>query len=96
MSIWTVDTWRVAPGREAHFLDHCAGLSPDRLILYRDVEEEGLFWSPAKWDSLEALREWRASDPYSSGIRLLRDDIIEHQAHVMTDVPGFVPQSSDP
>lgn len=91
MPIWTVDTWRVAPDKESHFLDHCRAMSPDQLILYRDVEDEGLFWSPAKWQSLEALREWRSSDAYTSAMRLLSDDLIDHSRHVMTDVPGYAP-----
>jgi hypothetical protein len=95
MSIWTVDTWRVAAGRQVHFLDHCGGLSPGPLILYRDLEDEGLFWSPAKWESLEALRQWRGSEQYRSTIRLLGEDVLDHRSHVMADVPGFPPQASD-
>jgi heme-degrading monooxygenase HmoA len=94
MALWTVDTWRVAPGNEGHFLEHCVALSPDRLILYRDLDEEGLFWSPAKWESLEALRTWRSSEQYASAIRLLSDDVIDHESHLMTDVPGLPPQES--
>jgi hypothetical protein len=95
MAIWTVDTWRVAPARESHFLRHCRGLTPESLILYRDVEDEGLFWSPAKWASLKALREWRSCEAYISVLRVLNDDVIDHQSHIMTDVPGFLPQASD-
>lgn len=94
MAVWTVDTWRVAPGKEGHFLDHCGALTPDRLILYRDLDEEGLFWSPAKWESLEALRKWRNSEQYTSAIRQVKDDVIDDESHLMTDVPGFPPQES--
>jgi hypothetical protein len=94
VSIWTVDTWRVAPGREAHFLEHCGKLSPDDLILYRDVNEEGIFWSPAKWASLEALMKWRDSGEYASAVRLVAEDVIDHEIHVMTEVAGFGPRES--
>ncbi len=93
-SVWTVDTWRVRPGREQHFLDHCGALNPDRLILYRDLEAPGLFWSPAKWESREALIRWRASAEYLASVRSLEDDVLDHQTHVMMDVPGFPPHDS--
>jgi hypothetical protein len=96
MAIWTVETWRVAPEREAHFLGRCSGLSPGGLILYRDLEEEGLFWSPAKWEDMEALGRWHATRHYRSVLRELEDDVVEHQIHVMTDVPGFLPQADGP
>lgn len=95
MEVWTVDTWRVAPERQGHFLDHCRALSPGPVTLFRDVEEEWLFWSPAKWESLEALRTWRESEGYRAAVRRLEIDVIEHHTHVMTDVPGFAARSGD-
>lgn len=92
--VWTVDTWRVRPGREPHFLDHCQALSQDPLMLYRDVEEPGLFWSPAKWKSREALGLWRGSAQYLAAVRSLEDDVLDHQTHVMMDVPGVLPHTS--
>jgi hypothetical protein len=94
MAVWTVDTWRVKPGREGHFLSHCRDMNPDPLILYRDLEEMGLFWSPAKWESLETLRKWRSSNAYGSVVQSLADDVMDHQSHVMIDVPGFLPQTA--
>jgi heme-degrading monooxygenase HmoA len=90
--VWTVDTWRVRPGREPHFLERCGALSPEALILYRDVEEPGLFWSPAKWESQEALGRWRASAQYTDTVRSLEDDVLDHQTHVMVEAPGFPPR----
>jgi heme-degrading monooxygenase HmoA len=92
--VWTVDTWRVRPGREPHFLELCRALHPDALILYRDVEEPGLFWSPAKWESHEALKRWRAGARYADTVRSLEDDVLDHQTHVMVDVPGFLPTTA--
>jgi antibiotic biosynthesis monooxygenase len=92
--VWTVDTWRVRPGREQHFLDRCQALSPDPLILYRDAEEPALFWSPAKWESREALKRWRDSAQYLAAVRSLEDDVEDHQTHVMMNVPGFLPRAS--
>ena len=95
MAIWTVDTWRVVPGRESSFLKGCARLSPDRLVLYRDVEDESLFWSPAKWDDIETLQDWRDGDQYGAALAALEGDIMEHHTHLMTEVPGFPPRSAD-
>jgi hypothetical protein len=92
--VWTVETWRVRPGSEPHFLDHCRALNPDPLILYRDVEEPGLFWSPTKWESREALVRWRASAEYLAAVGSLEGDVLDHQTHVMMDVPGFPPHAS--
>jgi quinol monooxygenase YgiN len=92
--VWTVDTWRVKPGREAHFLDHCRALTPEPLTLYRDAEEPGLFWSPAKWESRQTLDRWRAGPEYLAAVRSLEVDVLDHQTHVMTDVPGFPPLAS--
>src|SRR6266511_46562 len=92
--VWTVDTWRVRPGRESHFLDHCQALTPDPLILYRDVEEPGLLWSPAEWESREGPRPWRTSAQYSSAARSLEDGVLDHQTHFMMGVPGFLPSAS--
>jgi hypothetical protein len=92
--VCTVDTWRIRPGTEAHFLGHCGALNPSLLALYRDLEEPGLFWSPAKWKSLEELNEWRTSAPFRAAVRALEEDLLDHQTHVMTEVPGFPPQAS--
>jgi hypothetical protein len=94
MPVWTVDTWRVKAEMEDHFLAHCQALRPDPLILYRDLEEPGLFWSPAKWESLEVLDQWRASSQYAAAVQSLEGDVLDHQTHVMTDVPGFFPKAA--
>jgi heme-degrading monooxygenase HmoA len=90
--VWTVETWRVEEGREAHFLEHCGGLVPDELTLYRDLESPGLFWSPTRWESREVLEAWRAGSRYAACLDALREDVIGHQTHVMAAVEGFVPQ----
>jgi hypothetical protein len=96
MAIWTVDTWHLKPGSEAHFLGLCGEMNPSPLVLYRDLEEPGIFWSPAKWESLEALREWRSGEAYDRVVLSLADDIVDHESHIMTEVPEFLPQSSQP
>jgi heme-degrading monooxygenase HmoA len=93
-AVWTVDIWRVRPGREQQFLDLCQALSPGDLILYRDVEERELFWSPAKWESEEALKRWRASSQYLTAVRSPEATVLDHQTHVMIDVPGFLPHAA--
>lgn len=94
MPVWTVDRWWVRPGREPHFLGHCRALSPEPLVMYRDLEEPGLFWSPAKWESRERLRQWRATAEYGAAVRSLQEDLLDHRAHLMTEVPGFLPETS--
>lgn len=39
MPIWTVDTWRIRPEAESHFLQGCSALSPESLTLFRDLEK---------------------------------------------------------
>ena len=92
MPVWTVDTWRVRPGAESHFLQYCAALSPEPLTLFRDLDKPGVFWSPAKWENRDVLDEWRADDRYSAALSILRDDVLEHLTHVMEDIPEFPPR----
>jgi heme-degrading monooxygenase HmoA len=89
MAVWTVDTWKVKPGREAHFLKHCEGLSPVKLVLFRDLDQQGLFWSPEKWESRESLESWRKGDLFRSAAAQVEEDVSEHSTHLMEEVPGF-------
>ena len=89
MAVWTVDTWKVKPGKETHFLSHSTALSPDRLVLFRDLEEQGLFWSPEKWESREVLESWRKGSIFKSAEAEVQEDVSEHFTHLMEDVPGF-------
>jgi hypothetical protein len=82
----------VKPGREAHFLRHCGALSPEALVLFRDLEQSGTFWSPEKWASREALDAWRNGSAYKAALTALQDAISEHTTHLMIDVPGFSPR----
>jgi heme-degrading monooxygenase HmoA len=86
LTIWTVETWRIEEGRESHFLEHCGDLVPGDLILYRDLESPGLFWSPTRWESREGLEAWRAGSRYASCLEAVREDVIEHRTHVMEAV----------
>ena len=92
MAIWTVDTWKLKPDRESHFLQNCGALSPRALTLFRDLEKSGYFWSPAKWESRGTLDEWRKSDRYKTALSVVKDDVFEHVTHVMENVPEFPPQ----
>lgn len=89
LPIWTVDTWRVRPGKESHFLKNCGALSPGPLTLFRDLEKPGLFWSPAKWESRERLEEWRTSDRHNNAVSEIEKDVFEHVTHLMESVPEF-------
>jgi len=89
MSVWTVDTWKVRGGREDHFLKHCDALGPNKLVLFRDLDEQGLFWSPEKWESREKLEAWRTGNTYKSALAQIETDVSEHLTHVMEEVPGF-------
>ncbi len=72
-----------------HFLKHCGALSPDKLVLFRDLEEQRLFWSPAKWKSREELEAWRMGSTYKSALAKIEADVSEHFTHIMDDVRGF-------
>jgi len=89
MSVWTVDTWKIKPGNEDHFLRHCDALSPDKLVLFRDLDEQSLFWSPAKWTNREEVEAWRTGSTYMSVLAIIEADVSEHFTHVMDEVPGF-------
>lgn len=92
MPVWTVDTWKVRPGRESHFLQNCGALSPAALTLFKDLEKPGFFWSPAKWENSDTLNDWRTSANYKAAVSLITDDILEHATHLMESVPEFQPQ----
>ena len=94
MSIWTVETWRIHPDRESHFLEHCAGLVPDDLTLFRDLETPGLFWSPTQWETRESPQAWQGGGRYASCIQAISEDVIEHTIHLMEAVEGFLPRPS--
>ena len=83
MPIWTVDTWKIRPGAESHFLQHCSALSPEPLTLFRDLEKPGLFWSPARWESRDTLNEWRRSVRYNTALFVVKEDVLEHVTHLM-------------
>ena len=89
MAVWTVDTWQIKSGREVHFLKHCSALSPGQLVLFRDLEREGLFWSPEKWESREALEAWRKGNYFRFAQAQVQEDTLEHFTHIMESVPGF-------
>lgn len=92
MSVWTVDTWKVRPGKEDHFLGHCSALSPDKLVIFRDLLEQGMFWSPEEWESREALEAWREGNTFRSAEEQMQEDVSEHFTHLMEAVPGFSPR----
>jgi hypothetical protein len=91
MAVWTVDAWQIKPGTEAHFLGNCGPLSPGRLVLFRDLEKQGLFWSPEKWGSRDALETWRKGSSFRWAAAQVEEDVLRHVTHIMEDVPGFEP-----
>lgn len=90
--MWTVETWQVGEGREGHLLEHCGGLTPADLTLFRDLESPGLFWSPTRWESREALEDWRSGNRYASSLEAVREDVVEHQTHLIAAVEGILPR----
>jgi heme-degrading monooxygenase HmoA len=60
--------------------------------MYRDLDDPNLFWSPAKWESREALDAWRGGDAYRSTLVNLQEDVSDHVTHLMQDVPRFSPR----
>jgi heme-degrading monooxygenase HmoA len=92
LPIWTVDTWKVKPGRESHFLQHCRTLNPGALTLFRDLEKPVFFWSPAMWECEDRLNEWRTSDRYHAALSVVKADVLEHVTHLMENIPEFPPR----
>ncbi|MGH2573967.1 MAG: antibiotic biosynthesis monooxygenase [Actinomycetota bacterium] len=58
----------------------------------RDLESPGLFWSPTRWDSREALEAWRTGSRYATCLEAVGEDVMEHRTHIMDVVEGFPPQ----
>lgn len=73
-------------GREDHFLEYCRDLVPDDLTLFRDLDVEGLFWSPTRWESREELEDWWDDTRYATALENMADDVIEPQTHVTSAV----------
>ena len=93
MPLWTVDIFKIRPGRELHFLENCRGLARGSLTIFRDLENPQLFWSPAKWESRESLDQWRHGDRYTAVLHALDADIFERSTHLMESVRGFSPDN---
>jgi hypothetical protein len=55
-----------------------------------------VIWTVETW-RLElrrvALEAWRAGSRYASCLEAVREDVIDHQTHVMAAVEGFLPEA---
>lgn len=78
---YTHTTWRVKAGEEEEFVrrwsewvdwSHDAGLSASGLLL-RDVEQPQTFVSFGPWESLSAVRSWRALPGYQERVARMRE-----------------------
>lgn len=80
-SNYTHTVWRVKPGREDEFVrrwrdwvdwSHREGLDAPALLL-RDVESPQTFISFGPWESLAAVRSWRALPGYHERVARLQE-----------------------
>ncbi len=78
---YTHTTWRVKEGQEEEFVrrwsewvdwSHDAGLSAAGLLL-RDVEQPRTFVSFGPWESISAVRSWRALPGYQERVVRMRE-----------------------
>lgn len=70
--VFTTGSWRPFDGQEAAFLDRWREFAAwatgfpgaGRAVLAHDVREEGRFVSFIEWNSMDAMKAWKASDEF--------------------------------
>ena len=79
--IYTLGMWTVKEGREADFVAGWQAMGeatvadfPDAHgTLLRDRDRPGRFVSFGRWESLEQVQAWRASDAFQQGVGRIRE-----------------------
>jgi heme-degrading monooxygenase HmoA len=88
---YTHTVWRVRPGREDEFVSrwrdwvawsHREGLEAPALLL-RDVESPQTFVSFGPWESVGAVRNWRALPGYQERVARLREVVDEFEPRTL-------------
>jgi heme-degrading monooxygenase HmoA len=82
---YTLTSWVVKRGREAEFVErwsewaewsHREGLAA-RAMLLRDADDPERFVSFGPWESMQAVRNWRALAGYQGRVAKLRE-VVDH------------------
>ena len=80
-ALYTHTTWQVKEGQEDEFVrrwsewvawSHDAGLTAPGMLL-RDAEQPQTFVSLGPWESMSAVRNWRALPGYQERVARLRE-----------------------
>ena len=84
-------TWIVKPGQEEEFVTRWSefaewsaaqGLSA-RAKLLRDVDEPGRFLSFGPWESLDAIKRWRALPGFQERVARLDEVLVRFEPHTL-------------
>jgi heme-degrading monooxygenase HmoA len=84
-TLYTHTTWQVKEGQEDEFVSrwsewvrwsHDAGLTAPGMLL-RDAESPQTFVSLGPWESMTAVRNWRALPGYQERVARLREVVDE-------------------
>jgi heme-degrading monooxygenase HmoA len=88
---YTHTSWIVKPGREDEFVErwsdwadwsHREGLEAHALLL-RDADHPERFVSFGPWESLQAIRNWRALAGYQERVARLREVVDEFEPRTL-------------
>jgi heme-degrading monooxygenase HmoA len=91
---YTHSTWVVKPGLEGEFVHRWhdlaqwsagAGLTAGARLL-RDVDRPNRFVSFGPWQSLEAVRRWRADEGYHQRVRRLQEVLESFDPHTLEEI----------
>jgi heme-degrading monooxygenase HmoA len=91
---YTHTTWVVRPDHEAEFVErwqdwvewsHHAGLQAHAVLL-RDVDNPGTYVSFGPWESVGAVRNWRALRGYQDRVKRLSDIVERFEPRTFTVV----------
>jgi heme-degrading monooxygenase HmoA len=91
---YTYSTWIVKPGMEEEFIRrwhdwaayaHSRGLER-RAKLLRDVDSSNRFVSFGPWESMSAVRRWRADEGFHERTTRLQEVIESFQPHTLEEI----------
>ena len=91
---FTHTTWKVKPGQEDEFVrrwldwvewSHRQGLRAQARLL-RDVEHPGTFVSFGPWETIGAVRRWRAEPGYHERVMRLQELVEQFEPRTLEEV----------
>lgn len=54
--------------------------------LLQDLDDQNLFYSFGPWETLEAIRAWRADDGFGERVGRIREFLVSFEAHTLRTV----------